>query len=74
MAQNDDGKWISISTSVMEEAESGLVYSGGEILKSGFLVYPGGQRVSTIEDAIRVAANLPGAEYKSEPVGSSNGG
>ena len=74
MAKNDDGKWISISTSVMEETKTGLMYSGGEILKSGFLVYPGGQRVSTIEEAVRVAAKLPGADYQSEQAGSSNGG
>jgi hypothetical protein len=74
MATNDDGKWISISTSVMEETKTGLMYCGGEIMKSGFLVYPRGHRVSTLEEAIQVAAKLPGAEYQSEQAGSSNGG
>lgn len=69
MAKSDEGRWISISTSVMEETKTGLMYSGGEILKSGFLVYPGSQRVGTIEEAIRVAAKLPGAEYQSEQAG-----
>jgi hypothetical protein len=66
MAKNDKGRWIVISTSVMEETKTGLMYSGGEILKSGFLVYPGSQRVSTIGEAIRIAAKIPGAEYQSE--------
>ena len=74
MDQDDDGRWVSISTSVMKETDSGLMYAGGEILRSGFLVYPGGHRANTIEKAINIAKRLEGAKYQSEQVVGGNGG
>ena len=73
--QRGDGSWVAISTAKMTETEIGLMDSGGEVLKFGFITYPGGRTVTSIEDAIRICSKLEGAKYKkSEQVGSSNGG
>jgi hypothetical protein len=73
--ERGDGSWVAISTAKMTETEIGLMYSGGEVLKSGFITYPGGKVVTSIEDAIKICSKLEGAKYKkSEQVGSSNGG
>jgi len=63
MDQNDEGRWVSISTSTMVETASGLMYSSGEILETGFFVYPGGHRVTTIEEAIQLSKEIEGANY-----------
>ena len=71
MDQNDEGRWVSISTATMVETASGLMYSGGEILETGFFVYPGDHRVNTINEAIQLSKEIEGANYNpSEQVGA----
>jgi hypothetical protein len=62
--QRSDGSWVSISTAKMSESETALVYSGGEVLRTGFLTYPGGQTAASIEEAIQLCNKLAGAKYK----------
>lgn len=66
MDQNDEGEWVSISTAAMEETASGLMYSQGEVLRTGFFVYPGGHRVNTIDEAILLSMEILGVKYQSE--------
>ena len=65
--QRDDGLWVSIATARHTETISGLLYEGAEILKVGYITYPGGRRVETIEEAILIGSKAKGANYTSEP-------
>jgi hypothetical protein len=51
-------QWIVISTAYQVESESHVMYTGGEILKSGFFVYPGGIKVNNIQEAIDEAKRI----------------
>lgn len=57
--QRPDASWITISTARLEETASGTIYDNGEILKTGYFVYPGSKNATTIQDAIRMAAQIP---------------
>jgi hypothetical protein len=62
--KNESGRWISISTARLTETSSGLVArADDEILKTGFFVFPGAIRVTTIEEALGIAAASEGALY-----------
>ncbi|MGB1259728.1 MAG: hypothetical protein ACPG6P_06795 [Akkermansiaceae bacterium] len=54
----EDGHWIAISTSYQKEKSETVAYTGGEVLKSGFLVYPGETKVNTLEEAIAEAKRI----------------
>ena len=62
----DDGSCVSISTSKMQETDNGLMYSGGEILETGYFVYPGEKRVASIQEAIRLCKKIEGAHYNTQ--------
>ena len=64
--QRLDGSWVSISTAINTETESGLMCDGSEILKTGYITYPGGARTRTINEAIAICSKITGAKYKSE--------
>ncbi|WP_050030942.1 hypothetical protein [Verrucomicrobium sp. BvORR034] len=57
--QRPDSSWVYISTAKLIETSSGLVADNVEIQDSGYFVYPGGQRVSNIHQAIEAAGDLP---------------
>lgn len=62
--KNESGRWISISTARLTETSSGLVARAeDEILKTGFYVFPGAIRATTIEEALAIAAASEGAVY-----------
>ena len=71
--QRGDGSWVSISTARMRETDKGLMYSGGEILKSGFITYPGGEKVESIKDAIGICSEINGSRYQPREAEPSNG-
>lgn len=56
--QRPDSSWVYISTAKLTVASSGVVADNGEILTSGYLVYPGGKQVSNIHEAIEEATNV----------------
>lgn len=62
--QKPDKTWISISTARCSETETGLLYEGAGILRSGFFVYPGATEVSTFGDALALASKIQGASYR----------
>lgn len=64
--QKEDKSWVAISTARCTETETGLLYDNGEILRSGFIVYPGGTQVATIEEALAAASKAKGATHKLE--------
>ncbi|RYD42043.1 MAG: hypothetical protein EOP83_33195 [Verrucomicrobiaceae bacterium] len=64
--QKEDKSWVSISTARCTETGTGLLYDGGEILRTGFIVYPGATQVATMEEALVAASKLKGATYKLE--------
>lgn len=68
----DDGSCVSISTSKMEETDKGLMYSGGEILETGYYIYPGGRRAASIQEAIRLCKKIEGAHYISDQDGADH--
>ena len=51
-----DGTWAIVSTARLDE--DGLVYVDGEILKSGFFVYPGGARADNLDQALALLAEI----------------
>lgn len=57
--QRPDGSWVCVSTSALEESNLGFVADGSDILPTGYLVYPGGHKASSIEEAIRIASESP---------------
>ena len=64
--QYPDGSWITISTARLTETASGTIYDSGEILKTGYFVYPGSMNATTIQDAIRMAAQIPRGQQVSK--------
>ena len=54
--QRADKTWVAISTALCKETEKGLIYEDGEILRSGYYVYPGAKKVATLEEALALAA------------------
>ncbi len=60
-----DGSWVAISTAALKETSSAFVSTGAVVFATGFAVYPGDHRASSIEDAIKVASDLPhGLHFK----------
>ena len=57
-----DSTWIIVTTAQMEESENDLTYAGGEILNSGYLVYPGGIKVSNIKEAVEICLRTQGGQ------------
>ncbi len=56
--QLPDGSWVTVSTARLEESDIGLTYDTGEILRSGFLVYPGGARAKNLEEALALLGRI----------------
>lgn len=63
--QRHDGSWVCISTTPLKESDSGFVYGGAAVLKTGFLVYPGAHRAKSITDAVEIASKISGLHLKS---------
>lgn len=59
-----DGSWVMVTTATFSEDADGFGYDGGEILKNGYLVYPGGIRTETIEEAIQLCERIEGKRLK----------
>ena len=57
--QRKDGSFVGLSTARLLEEPNGWTYDGGDILPTGFLVYPGAKPAATIKDAIAVASKIP---------------
>lgn len=55
-----DERSIILSTAALKESAHGVMYDGGEILQTGYLVYPGAQPAANIEEAITIARKTKG--------------
>lgn len=64
--QRSDSSWVCISTAVLTESSTGFIYDSGPILKTGYLVYPGGHEAQELAEAIRIASTIPGRRLQQE--------
>jgi hypothetical protein len=58
-----NGEAWAVSTAELTVSGAAFVYSGGKVLSSGFVVYPGRIEASSIQEAMRVCSRTKGAVF-----------